>query len=181
MRPLPEAQADILNAVDLLPIVAVDVDAAAGLVLAEPVVATHDVPPFPNSAMDGYAVRFADVREVPVDLEVREDVPAGSVPQRSVEAGTAIKIMTGATVPDGADAIVPVELTEVPASGVVRILQPAGAGDHVRVAGGDLAAGAEVFPAAVRLGPVHLAVLASIGARPRVRRRPLVAIMSTGD
>ena len=181
MRPLREAQRDVLDAVERLPIETVAIADAFGLALAEPVVAPHDIPPFPNSAMDGYAVRAADVERPPVDLRVLEDVPAGSVPTVSLERATAIKIMTGATLPSGADAIVPVEDTESSGVGDVRILGAAEAGAHVRLAGGDLEAGEEVFPAGIRLGPAHLAVLASIGVSPRVHRKAVVAIMSTGD
>lgn len=181
MRPLAEAQAEILDALRRLPIRSVAVDEAAGLALAEPVIAAHDIPPFPNSAMDGYAVRAVDLAGLPVDLPVLEDVPAGNVPRLEVSRGTAIKIMTGATIPAGADTIVPVEATEALEDGTVRVLAPSKVGEHVRPAGGDLAAGTEIFPAGVRLGPAHLAVLASVGARPRVSRRPVVAVMSTGD
>jgi molybdenum cofactor synthesis domain-containing protein len=181
VRPLQEAQRDVLDAVERLPIETVAIADACGLALAGPVVAPHDIPPFPNSAMDGYAVRAADVERPPVDLRVLEDVPAGSVPTVSLKPATAIKIMTGATLPRGADAIVPVEDTEPAGVGEARILRAAEAGAHVRLAGGDLEAGAEVFPAGIRLGPAHLAVLASIGVSPRVHRRAVVAIMSTGD
>jgi molybdopterin molybdotransferase len=181
VKPLQEAQRVVLDAVERLPIETVAIADAFGLALAEPVVAPHDIPPFPNSAMDGYAVRAADVERPPVDLRVLEDVPAGSVPTVSLEPATAIKIMTGATLPRGADAIVPVEDTEPVGAGEARILRAAEAGAHVRLAGGDLEAGEEVFPAGIRLDPAHLAVLASIGVSPRVHRRAVVAIMSTGD
>jgi molybdopterin molybdotransferase len=181
VRPLAEAQQDVLDAVRQLPVETVPIKAAVGLALAGPIAAPHDIPPFPNSAMDGYAVRAADVAHPPVELPVLEDVPAGSVPSRSVAPATAIKIMTGATLPEGADAIVPVEDTAAVPNDRVRVLRTAEEGAHVRAAGGDLAAGADVFPAGLRLGPAHLAVLASMGVTPRVRRRPVVAIMSTGD
>lgn len=181
MRPLPEAQQEVLDAVRPLPVETVSITEAVGLALAVPVTAPHDIPPFPNSAMDGYAVRAVDVALPPVELPVLEDVPAGSMPSRSVEPATAIKIMTGATLPEGADAIVPVEDTASVPNARVRVLRVAEEGAHVRAAGGDLAAGEEVFPAGLRLGPAHLAVLAAMGVAPRVHRRPVVAIMSTGD
>ncbi len=181
MRPLAEAQRDVLAALPPLPEVDVPLGEAAGLVTAAPVRAAHDVPPFTNSAMDGYAVRAADVAAAPVELEVVEDVPAGSVATRSVGPGTAIKIMTGAPLPEGADAVVKVEDTE-PGAGRVRILAGAAAGTAVRPAGGDVAAGDTVLDAGARLGPAHLGLLASLGVhRPRVRRRPVAAVMSTGD
>jgi molybdenum cofactor synthesis domain-containing protein len=158
---------------------------AGGLVLGAPVDAGHDLPPFPNSAMDGFAVRAADLASIPTELEVLEDVPAGSVPQRSVDPGTAVKIMTGAPMPDGADTVVKVEDTEpVPsdAGARVRILAATPLGMAVRRAGGDIEAGSRVVESGVRLGPAHLAVLAAVGeAWPKVHRRPVVGIMSTGD
>ena len=181
MRPLAEAQADVLAAVELLPTQAVTLREAHGLVLAQDVVATHDIPPFANSAMDGFAVRSIDVTDVPVDLPILEDVPAGSVPSRELRPGTAIKIMTGAPMPSGADAVVKVEDTSSE-NGVVTIGAPAPVGTAVREAGGDVASGTTVMKAGTRLTPAALGVLASVGAaHPVVRRRPTVAIMSTGD
>lgn len=181
MRPLAEAQRDVLAAMRALPSLAVTLREAHGLVLAEDVVAGHDIPPFANSAMDGYAVRASDVVAAPVELRVLEDVPAGSVPTRTVEEGAAIKIMTGAPLPEGADAVVKVEDTSS-GNGVVHIAVPTPAGTAVRPAGGDVAAGSVVMTAGTRLTAAHLGVLASVGAaHPPVRRRPTVAIMSTGD
>lgn len=181
MKPLPEAQREVLDAVRPLDAVRVPLHEALGLALAEPVAAPHDVPPFANSAMDGYAVRAADAASVPATLEVLEDVPAGHVADRGVTEGTAIRIMTGAPMPAGADAVVKVEDTE-PGGTSVRILAAPVAGDHVRPAGGDVGAGTEVFASGVRLTPPHLGVLATIGATsPLVGRRPRVAILSTGD
>jgi len=181
MRPLLDAQRDVLELVDRLPEQQVELAAAAGLVLAEPVVARHDLPPFANSAMDGYAVIAADVADAPVILPVLEDVAAGSVPTQAVTSGTAIKIMTGAPMPDGADAVVAVENTE-PGDGQVRILSGVPVGESVRPAGDDVAAGTVVLEVGERLTPVKLGVCSSLGyARPMVRRRPRVAILSTGD
>lgn len=180
MRPLAEAQREVLAAVPALPTVRVAVFDALGLVLAEQVVAPHDVPAFTNSAMDGYAVIGADVASVPVTLSVVDDVAAGHVSSATVTAGTAIKIMTGATVPAGADTIVKVEDTE-PGDGSVQILAATATGTAVRPAGGDLVAGSSVFEAGERLTARHLAVLASLGVSPVVRRRPIAAVLSTGD
>jgi molybdopterin molybdotransferase len=166
---------------DPLPVLRVALSEALGLALAEPVVATHDVPPFANSAVDGFAVMAADTRDAPVELSVLEDVPAGTVPERVVQPGTATKIMTGAPVPEGADAVVPVEIT-AEASGFVRIEASIDEGQGVRPAGGDLGAGTTVFTVGERLTATHVGVLAAIGAvRPTVRRRPVVALLSTGD
>jgi molybdenum cofactor synthesis domain-containing protein len=182
MRPIAEAQAEVLDAVSRLPVKALSLREAGGLVLAAAIDASHDLPPFPNSAMDGYAVRAEDVAATPAELRVLEDVPAGSVPSVTVEPGTAIKIMTGAPMPAGADSVVKVEDTEPAGDRVVRILAPVSLGTAVRAAGGDIRAGSRVVDAGVRLGAAHLGVLAAVGeAWPKVYRRPLVGIMSTGD
>lgn len=182
MKPLSAARREVLAAMRLLPAVAVPLDQAQGLALASDVIAPHAVPSFANSAMDGYAVRVADVADPPVELEISEDVPAGSVATGSVQPGAVIKIMTGAPIPEGAEAVVKVEDTEPLAGGRVRILASVARGTAVRPAGGDLAEGQLVMPAGVRLGPVHLGVLATIGvSAPQVRRRARVAVLSTGD
>ena len=181
MRPLAEAQAQVLAGVSTLPVVVGDLDGSLGLVLAEEVKASHDLPPFPNSAMDGYAVVAADTANPPVTLEVLEDVPAGRVAAAAVRAGTAIKIMTGAPIPDGADAVVRVEDTRA-VPGKVEIMASVKAGTSVRPAGGDMKAGTVVLRPGVRLAPPDVAVLAAVGmTHPKVHRRPTVAIMSTGD
>ena len=180
MRSLEQAQRDVLAAVQTLPVLELPVWDALGLGLARPVVAPHDVPPFTNSAMDGYAVLGADVEEGPVTLRLLEDVPAGHVAHQAVSSGAAIKIMTGAPMPEGADTVVKVEDTE-PLPDGVRIMAATHTGTAVRPAGGDLGAGDPVFAAGERLTPPHLAVLASLGVSPRVHRRPRVAMLSTGD
>jgi molybdenum cofactor synthesis domain-containing protein len=159
---------------------------ALGLVLAADVVAGEPVPPFANTAMDGYAVRAADTAgasaDAPVRLRVVGELPAGHAPTVAVGPGEAIRIMTGAPIPDGADAIVMVERTERDGADGVRIAAAAAPGDHVRAAGGDLQTGDAVFAAGTVLGPAHLGVLCSLGldaiaAYPRVR----VGVLSTGD
>ena len=180
MLPLEEAQRRVLDSVSRLPETEAPVWEARGLALARPVTAPHNVPPFTNSAMDGYAVRAGDVSRPPTVLEVIEDVAAGSVAARPVAPGTAVKIMTGAPMPEGADAVARVEDTE-PLPGAVRILTSPPPGTAVRPAGGDLAAGDPVFEAGVRLDHRHLAVLASLGVSPTVIRRPRAAVLSTGD
>ncbi|MBT8163951.1 MAG: molybdopterin molybdotransferase MoeA [Acidimicrobiia bacterium] len=181
MRPLADAQRQVLETVPPLAEVATPLAECLGLVLAADVVAPHNIPPFNNSAMDGYAVRSADVSVTPATLVVIEDVPAGSVPSRAIGEGEAIKIMTGAPLPAGADAVVRVEDT-VPAEGSVEILEGVASGTSVRLAGGDIAAGSTVVSASTRLRANHLGVLASVGAaHPVVRRRPVVAVLSTGD
>jgi len=181
MRPLVEMQAEVLDSVPLLEPVAVGFEEAPGAVLAGDVVAPDDLPGFENSAMDGFAVRSADVADPPTELTVVDDVAAGSMPAAEVAAGTASRIMTGAPIPTGADAIVPVEATDAAGDGRVRILAAATVGDHIRPTGGSVRAGSLVFNGGLRLRAPHVSVMASMGVRPVVRHRPVVAIMSTGD
>jgi molybdenum cofactor synthesis domain-containing protein len=183
--PLADVQHEILGAVAPLSPVLVPVRDALGLVTTRDVIAGEAVPPFANTAMDGYAVRAADTTgagpEAPVRLAVAGELPAGRAPEQPVGEGEAIRIMTGAPMPDGADAVVMVEYTERDGD-AVRVLQAARPGDHVRAAGGDLRAGDLVFPAGTALGPAHLGVLTSssfedVEVVPRAR----VGVLSTGD
>jgi molybdopterin molybdotransferase len=159
--------------------------AARGRVLAAAVAAPRDVPPFRNSAMDGYAVRSADVEmasaSAPVSLRVLETVGAGSVAGQPVASGTAIRIMTGAPVPAGADAVVRVEDTGE-AGDAVLVRAAVAPHGNVRDAGEDIRAGETVLEAGRRLRPADIGLLASLGlpAVP-VARRPRVAILATGD
>jgi molybdopterin molybdotransferase len=181
VKPISEVRATILATVRPTQSESVWFQDAAGRILAEPVVAPHDVPSFANSAMDGFAVRSSDVSEPGAVLSVLEDVAAGQVASVAVARGEAIKIMTGAPMPEGADTVVRVEDTEDD-DDRVRILTSPAPGTSVRSPGGDVAAGAVVFPAGTRLTEAHLGVLATIGVvRPTVARRPRVAVMSTGD
>lgn len=181
MRPIPEVRSLILSTVRRLPSEPVPFQSAIGRILSEAVVAPHDVPSFANSAMDGFAVRAADVSSPGSVLEVIEAVAAGEVATVAVGEGQAIKIMTGAPMPEGADTVVRVEDTEEE-EGKVRIATTPEAGKSVRPPGGDVAAGTTVFPPGTRLSEAHVGVLATIGAvNPVVARRPRVAVMSTGD
>lgn len=182
MRPLEEARAEVLDAVQYLGSETVDLASASGRYLAEDATARNDVPPFPNSAMDGFALLAADLSSLPAKLRVTEAVPAGSVASGSVTPGTAIKIMTGAPMPAGADTVVKVELTSQPDPDTVEIHEAVPVGTAIREAGGDFKAGTTVVGRGARLGPVELALLASVGvANPVVGRRPRVAVMATGD
>lgn len=157
---------------------------ALGCVLAEPVVSTDAVPPFANTAMDGYAVQAADTTGAPVDLQVIGVIPAGAEPNITVRRGTAVRIMTGAAMPEGADAVVPVENIErtSPEATVVRIMSAAKSGDCVRPAGEDVQPGQPLFDPGIELTPGHLGVLSSIGSTTvRARRRLRVGVLSTGD
>lgn len=162
---------------------ALPVPDALGLVLAGAARAALDVPRFRNSAMDGYAVRARDTEGAPVELRVAGSVMAGAAPgQLRVERGTAARIMTGAPVPDGADAVVMVEATSDAGGGRVRVEQAVAPGANVREAGEDVAAGAPLFPAGTVLGPAYVGALVSAGVREvRVHPRARVAVVSTGD
>jgi len=181
VKPLEEVRDHVLATVPRLRPETIPLARALGRILAEPVTAPHDVPHFANSAMDGYAIRAADVSEPGVVLDVTEEVAAGAVARGIVKAGEAMKLMTGAPMPEGADAVVRVEDTEEDAGGV-RILAAVSRGNHVRAPGGDLRRGDQVFAAGVRLSSTHVGVLASIGAvELEVARLPRIAVMSTGD
>ncbi|HET9415979.1 MAG TPA: molybdopterin molybdotransferase MoeA, partial [Candidatus Limnocylindria bacterium] len=151
---------------------------AVGRVLVEPkVVAAVDVPPFANSAMDGFALRASDA---PGSLRVVGEVSAGARSLPTVEPGTAVRIMTGAPIPPGADTVVPVEEASE-ADGRVFIAQPTLSGRHVRAAAHDTRAGDEICITGA-LTAARIGVLASLGiGEVDVRRRPVVAILSTGD
>lgn len=183
LTPLGEVQQLVLDACPELVPERRPLAAALGHVLAEEVVAAEDVPRFANAAMDGFAVRAADTAGGGARLAVVGTVAAGAWSDRPVGAGEAVRIMTGAPVPPGADAIVMVELTEVPDGGSTVVLQAeAAAGDHVRPPGSDLRAGTRVCGAGTVLGPGHVGVLASIGVdRVLVHPRPRVGVFSTGD
>ncbi len=176
---------EVLSAVRPLPPRELRLDEASGAVLAEDVTAAWALPPFDNSAMDGYAVLAADVAaatpERPVRLPVRGEVPAGDTRPHHLEPGTCLRIMTGAPLPSGADAVVPVELTDG-GSAHVTISHAPEPGNSVRRAGGDAAAGDVLLTAGTRVGPVQLALLAASGrGTVTARPSPRITVMSTGD
>ena len=183
MIPLAEAQQVVIDRCGPLPTVRLPLVAALGHVTAGAVVATEAVPAFDNTAMDGYAVRSADTAAAPVTLEVVGTLAAGAVPTVSVGAGQAIRIMTGAPMPPGADAVIMVERTRTLDGGdrvVAEVSVPTG--NHVRAAGEDLEVGKVVFEPGEVLQPAHLGVLAGLGTHMvEVVRRPRVGVMSTGD
>ncbi len=188
-----EALSLVLDGVDVLETELVPLSSALGLVLAQPVVSRDTLPPFANSSMDGFAVRAADVAtaapETPVELRVISDIAAGTVPQVPVGPGETARIMTGAPMPDGADAVVPVEDTSVPwrdqtaeLPTTVRIRRSVGPGDSVRYPGEDIRQGDVVLDAGRVLRPQEIGVLAALGvAEVPVVRRPRVGVLATGD
>jgi molybdopterin molybdotransferase len=183
MIPLDDAIAHVLAGCAPLPPARMATTGAVGCVLAADVVATEPVPPFANTAMDGYALRAADVATVPVTLPVVAEVAAGHPAPRPLQAGEAMRIFTGAPMPEGADAVVMVERTERRDDGkAVEIQVSVDPGNHVRAVGEDLHAGQRVFGAGDELTPARLGVLASLGIdQVEAHPRPRVGVMSTGD
>lgn len=166
---------------------------ALGQVLTEDIVGKFDVPPWDNSAMDGYALQAPDIEDAhpdaPVTLDVIGSIAAGDVPSQNVRQGTAIRIMTGAPVPDGADAVVPFEDTDEGERGMdgqtpdeISVGIPVPQGGNVRPAGGDIAAGTTVIEAGTVLRASEIGVLASLGfGTVKVIRQPVAAILATGN
>ena len=182
MIPLEEVQGLVRRACAPLPPTPVSVTDAFGCVLAAPALAQVDVPPFANSAMDGYAVRALDTTDAPVTLEVIGRVLAGATLHGEVRQGEAVRIMTGAPVPDGADAVCMIERTRVVASGRVVVEATLVPGENVRSSGGDVLTGQTVLDAGTEVGPIQLAALVSAGCTSlEVHPRPRVGVISTGD
>lgn len=187
MISVEEALERILSEIHPLPTTHIPLAEALGLVLAEDVVAQEDMPPFANSAMDGFALRSQDSQPhagQPPRLRVTGGVAAGYIADHAVQEGTAQRIMTGAPVPPGADAVIQIELTHYdgPASTWVEVLQPVAPGNNVRPAGEDIRRGQTVLRRNTEIGPWEIGVLATLGlALVPVIRRPQVAILGTGD
>ncbi len=180
MIPVLDAVEIILGAVKPLPPEKVSILEADGRVLAEDIAAPRDLPPHDNSAMDGYAVRHADLAPGVV-LEVLEEIPAGTDPTRGLGPGQAAKIMTGAPIPAGADTVVPVEDTR-PLDGRVEIVSVPKAGANIRPRGEDVREGELVLPRGTRVRPAEVGMMASLGrAFVLVHQRPRVAVLATGD
>jgi molybdopterin molybdotransferase len=180
LLPLDRYRRDVLARVAPLDPIALGLLEARGCVLAEDVVAESALPPFPNSAMDGYAVR-ADDAHAGAELKLVGEVAAGAAGGVSVSAGETVRIMTGAPIPDGADAVVPVEqTTEV--DGRVTLRAEVAAGAHVRPAGESVHAGATVLEAGRILDASALGLLAALGRNTvQAHPRPRVVVISTGD
>ena len=187
MISVEEALSRILAEIKALPTVRVPLAEATGHVLAEDVVAQEDIPPFDNSAMDGFALLSTDSKpqgDQPPHLRVTGAVAAGYVADHAVEAGTAMRIMTGAPVPPGADTVIQVELTRHGGSESdwVEILQEVKPGNNIRPAGEDMRRGQKILPRGTELGEWEIGILATLGwATVPVVRQARVAILGTGD
>jgi molybdopterin molybdotransferase len=181
MQPVDEYLAEILAAILPLAPRELSLADAYGAVAAQDVTARWPLPPFDNSAMDGYAVRADEVAGAPLTLPVDGEIAAGDTGGRALAPGTCIRIMTGAPLPAGADAVVQFELTDS-GSGQVLIREPVEAGTHVRVRGGDAVPGDLLLARGTRIGAVALGLLAAAGLGTVVARpRPRVTVISTGD
>ena len=185
LTPVEDHLAGILATIRPLAPTELGINDAYGLILAEDVAAASPLPSFDNSAMDGYAVRVQDVaaasEENPVTLPVVAEVAAGDTGAYALQQGTSIRIMTGAMLPHGTEAVVPVEWTN---GGQTRVAirVKADAGQAVRLAGGDAKAGEVLVTAGTRLRPMHIAVIAAAGrGTVLVRPRPRVVVLSTGS
>ncbi|UJF32424.1 molybdopterin molybdotransferase MoeA [Paenibacillus hexagrammi] len=164
---------------------------AFGRRLAVPVHADHDVPHFRRSGVDGYAVRAADIGqasfECPVTLQVTEHIPSGTMPQQTIGPGMAARIMTGAPVPDGADAVVMLEMTDClmedsPSVGIVQIKKAVPTGSNITPVAGEVGVGEHLIKQGERVGPGEAAILATFGySHVPVYKKPVVAIFSTGS
>lgn len=183
---LRDAQKIALDATTTLGCEKVGLLDALGRVLGEDIIAPRDNPPWNNSAMDGFAVRWEDIKKDheitrPAELKIIEDIQAGQVATKIVGSGEAIRIMTGAPVPDGADTVVRVEFTE-PSETSVRIFQPEPQGANIRPKGEDVMEGACIIPKGTILRPGEIGMLAILAKSfVLVHQRPRVAILSTGD
>ena len=185
MLTVEEAQEIVLDSVSVSGTERVPLSESQGRVLAEDVAPKYDVPPHDNSSVDGYAVRAADTAgasaEDPRRLKVLEEIPAGTVPDETVGPGSTSRIMTGAILPEGADAVVMVENTRQ-GDGEVEILKAVASGQNVRYRGEDVKEGRNVLFAGAEIGPGEIGLLAAFQrSQVSVRRRPDVAILSTGD
>jgi molybdopterin molybdotransferase len=185
MKGVDEHLQDCLSGIGPLEPIDLQLLDAHGCILAEDVVAPWSLPQFDNASMDGYAVRAEDLdtatEQTPVELPVMGDIPAGRPSTVSLQPGTTMRIMTGAPVPRGADAVVPVEWTDAGLA-QVRVDRRVDGGAYVRRIGSDVVAGTEVLTAGTRLGPPQLGLLAAIG-RDRVvcRPKPRVVVLATGS
>lgn len=187
MISVDEAQAAVLGRVPTLAAETVALAASLSRVLRANVVSDRDLPPFDRAAMDGFAVRVADAREAGARLRVTGEIRAGVWPDRAVGAREAMRIMTGAPAPEGADAVIQVERTRMVEGGApgepeVFLETPVTAGQNIVPRGSEARAGSLLLREGVRIGAGHLAVLASVGVtEPVVSRQPRVAVIVTGD
>lgn len=181
MIPIAEAIKILLAKTSTLPPESISLGNAPGRILAEDIVADTDLPPFDRAQMDGYAVRAADVEKTPAQLRIVGESVAGAGWHQQMKAGEAVRIMTGAPVPAGADAVQQVELTREDGNGAVEILEPVKPGRSIVRQAAEIKAGETVLRAGEEINAAMIATLASFGyAQLKVGTRPRVAVMATG-
>ena len=172
----------ILKAIQVLPPTELPLLESLGHVLAADILAPEPLPFFTNSAMDGYAVSYQDLHPLPRTLKVLEDIPAGKLPKEKICSGGCARIMTGAPLPQAADAVVPLEQTDALAKGYVRILAAVGKGQYVRSRGAEIYLGEKIFSQGHRLKPADLGLLASLGiSSVQVVSKPSVSLITSGS
>jgi molybdopterin molybdotransferase len=184
-----EAQKLILAAFEPLPAVSVELPFASNRILAEDMRATTDLPPFANSSMDGFAVVASDLESLPTRLEIIADIPAGVFPEISIRHGQTARVMTGAPIPEGSNAVVPIENTDLyqnqaaePLPDSVNILRPVQTGEYIRPRGQDLHKDTVVLRKGRRLQPQDIGLLASLGiVHIPVYAKPRIALLVTGN
>ena len=193
LLPVKDALERILSSFQTLPKTYIPLDRTVGRILAEDIKSNSDLPPFDNSSMDGFALLASDVTQAgattPIILGVVDDIPAGKMPTKHLSAGEAARIMTGAPLPIGADAVVPVEETDfnnrAPGTALpekVKIFKAANLGANIRKRGDDIESGASILPRGQRLRAQDLGMLAMLGiAQVPVYRKPRIALLSSGD
>jgi molybdopterin molybdotransferase len=186
MIKVEEALNIVLDNIKVLPPKKIPILDALRRILAENIYSPQDIPAWNNSAMDGYAVRAEDLteatRERPIKLKIIEDLPAGKTTTKNIRSRETIRIMTGAPLPGGADAVVPVEDTHISDTREILISKPVQPGDNVRKAAEDVKQGELVLPKDTLLGPPEIGMLASLGQKEvEVIPAPLVAVLTTGD
>jgi molybdopterin molybdotransferase len=185
MITVEEAREKIIKEVQPIGTVSAKLEEASGRILADDIVASEILPPFDNTAMDGYALRAEDVRgaspDNPVALEVVGEVQAGGTTETNVQLGQAIRIMTGAPIPEGADSVIPQEMVETNGN-QVKVLKEVKVGEHIRPAGEDVQPGTLLMKKGRKINPADIGVLASLGFENiKVSEQPKVAILATGD
>jgi molybdopterin molybdotransferase len=183
MLTVAEALAAVLREAKTLPAEGAALSALPiGQILAEAVASDIDSPPFTKALMDGYALRADDVERIPATLRIIEEVAAGKMPSQPVKSGEATRIMTGAPIPQGADAVVMIEKTELSATNQVRILSPAKRGQNILERGTEMKTGDVILQPGALLGPQDLGVLAAVGRDSvALYAKPRVAVLPTGD
>ncbi|GCE11655.1 molybdopterin molybdotransferase MoeA [Tengunoibacter tsumagoiensis] len=185
MLSVEDALSQMLAKITALPTVQVSLSEAQGLLLATDVIAQEEMPPFANSAMDGFALRSSDVQiqdGQSSPLRIIGEVPAGSVSTKTIQPGTTMRIMTGAPIPPGADTVLQVELTRLIDDQHVTLLRESAPGNNIRPAGEDMQRGQLILSQGTEIGPWEIGILAALGwAKVPVIRRARVAILGTGD